>query len=432
MKKVLIVAYGFPPVGGAGVQRPVKFVKYLRNFGWEPVVLTVANPSVPVIDESLMKDIPEGVKVFKARTFEPSYQTKKQYSHNNTGIISRIRRCLKNIAANFLLPDIQVLWWPSLINMLFSIMRLERPGCIFVTAPPFSSFVPVVAIGKVFRVPVVIDFRDEWSFSRQQWEQAIKTPLAFWVDRVLEKFTISHCSQFSAANASYVNSLREAYPEVSKDKGVVITNGYDSDDFMGVVKSPKTGELVTFVYAGTVWNATSLLSFSAALKQIAEEYPRIATRIKVKIFGRVVDEHSSYLTDDVIKSMVEIFGYVDHEYVVEQICNADVLLLTLADLPGSYKIIAAKVFELMFTGKHILAMVSDGELKNILLENYPQSTIVAPGDIDEICNRILWIMKNVDEIRSTAPSDVSSFSRKHLAGKLASVFDEVIQKGHAA
>ena len=127
MKKVAIIAYGFPPVGGAGVQRPVKFVKYLREFGWEPVVLTVGNPSVPVIDTSLLHDIPENVAVYRAKTLEPSYRAKNVLAHAGSGLGATLKRLLKYCFSSLLLPDVQVLWWPYLIVYLIKVIKNEKP-----------------------------------------------------------------------------------------------------------------------------------------------------------------------------------------------------------------------------------------------------------------------------------------------------------------
>jgi len=431
VKKVLIIAYSFPPVGGAGVQRPVKFVKYLREFGWEPLVLTAENPSVPIIDESLLKDIPFGIKIFKARTLEPSYGTKHLFVAKHAGIRSHIRGWLKSVAAKFLLPDVQILWWPGMFCKLIEIVWKEKPACLFVTAPPFSSFIPAVVISKIFRVPVVVDYRDEWSFSRQQWEHAVKTPMAFWVDRILEKYTLANCCQFTAANANYVFGLNTKYPKECREKGAVITNGFDVDDFLDINLDSNVGERMVFVYAGTIWNATSLMTFAVAVKRLLHERPELASRLTIKIYGRVVENHFEYLNDRNLCGVVEFFGYVDHEKLIHEIYSSDVLLVTLADLPGAEKIIVGKVFEYMATGKHIFAVVPRGESSKILSDNYNKLTISNAGDIDDVYKGLLWIMSNDEIVRKTVPLKIDQFSRKNLTGQLATVFDNVIQGGQS-
>lgn len=426
MKKVVVIAYGFPPVGGGGVQRPVKFVKYLREYGWEPLVLTVSNPSVPIIDESLLVDIPEGTKIFLSKTLEPSYRTKQQFVGIQSSGKFSAKGWLKKVVSPFLLPDIQVLWWPGLFWRLFQVIKNEKPACLFVTAPPFSSFIPAVALGKLFRIPVVIDFRDEWSFSRQQWEHTVKTALAFKVDRILEGYAVRHCTRITAANASYINSLTDEYPEVDQHKCVVITNGYDTDDFVDIEEDLEINDRVTIVYAGTVWKGNSLEAFCSALKLLLDKIPDLARMLRVKIFGRIVEGHMAYLSDPIFQDIIELHGYKDHADIIQEICSADALLLAMTDLPGANKIIVGKVFEYMATGKHIFAIIPKCETSIILFNNYSNMTVLHPDDIKGICDKLNHLIANINSIRQVKCDDISQFSRNFLTKELVSVFEDII------
>ncbi len=425
MKKVVLIAYSFPPVGGGGVQRPTKFVKYLRNFGWEPIVLTVANPSVPLLDESLLKDIPAGVRVYRAHTLEPSYGTKKRYGGVAVGMCAGLKERLKKIIACVLLPDIQVLWWPGLVLQLLQIIRAERPDCLFVTAPPFSSLVPVVILANLFNIPVVIDFRDEWSFSRNHSEHAVKTSMAFWFDRVLEKYVEQRCSALTAANASYIESLCCAYPSLNKSKTRVITNGFDEEDFLNINRAVRYGDTVNMVYAGTVWNGNSLEPFVRALKKLNVIKPTLANRLKVKVYGRVVESQSEYLQDDGIEEIVTLYGYQDHSKVLEEMFSADVLILAMTDLPGAEKIILGKVFEYLATNNHILAIIPDGETKKLLSESSDNVHFVSPEDDDGIVAAFVEIMSRIKVIRNCPDKCHDQFSRKYLTEKLSELLFHV-------
>lgn len=427
MKKLLIIAYAFPPVGGAGCQRPVKFVKYLHQFGWIPLVLTVEKPSVPLIDESLLSDIPFGTKIFRAPSLEPSYSAKKALAGEQPGAWN-FKAFLKKIASSVMLPDIHILWWPGLICELWRVLRTEKPACLFVTAPPFSSFIPVVIVGKLFRLPVIIDFRDEWSFSRQQWENARKSSLAFRIDRLLERFVLTLCTDFTTVSASYVTTLHELYPTACKGKGKVITNGYDEEDFLDVAHVASSGDLITIVYAGTVWNGNSLENFALALKRLTTEQPELAGKLRVKIFGRVVDQHRQYLDDPGLAGIITLYGYVDHSCVIHEMCSADLLLLAVSDLPGAEKIIVGKVFEYMASGKHIFAVVPQGETRNILQENYNKLTIVNSDALEDIHSGLLWILSNREAVLNVIHSDISQFSRRELTEKLANVLEKTPQR----
>jgi len=430
MNKVILISYNFPPVGGAGVQRPVKFVKYLREYAWEPIVLTVANPSVPVIDKTLEKDIPPGVQILKARTYEPSYQQKQGFNKTQSNATGDMKKILKKVIFQFLLPDLQVLWWPGLVMTLIKAIRDDRPDCLFVTAPPFSSFVPVVVLGRIFGIPVVLDYRDEWSFSRNTWENSNKSWFASIVDSFLERFVISQCAEFTAANASYVNSLNKAYPQYAIGKGTVITNGYDDDDFeiMDTDSTNKDDYKITLVYTGTVWAATSFEPLITALQSLLIKLPELETHISLKIVGRIVDNEALLFESDPIKKIVTLCGYLDHDRVIEELNAADVLLLTLSDLPGAEKIITGKAFEYMASGKHVFAIVPEGETKDLFCSNYDNVTIANPSDIQSIIAGLEMIIEDIEDIRIKRGKATPQFLRRNLTAKLAEVFDTVTGK----
>jgi glycosyltransferase involved in cell wall biosynthesis len=426
MKKVLIVSYAFPPVGGGGVQRSVKFVKYLRGFEWEPLVLTVANPSVPLVDLNLTKDIPVGTKIFKAKTFEPSYSKKRKYSTSKSLIKLKISGIIKKVLSNTLLPDIQILWWPGLVVTLVRVLRKEKPNCIFVSAPPFSTFIPVVIIGKIFSIPVVIDYRDEWDYSRSQLENLSKSNFARKLDYCFEKYCIKHCTAFTAASDSYIENLVNKYNLKESKKGVCITNGFDEDDFTVIRhETARNNGMINVVFSGTVWKGTSLKDFLYAIEQLLIKVPTINNKLKIRLFGRIVDSELVYFNAEPLKDVVEIRGYLDHNDIINEISNADILLMSIADSPAADRIILGKTFEYMATGKHIFALLPAGESERLLRRHYGNTTIVEPGDIEKISNAMLVLIEKIEAVRAASSKDVSQFSRKKLTEKLACVFNSV-------
>lgn len=426
MKKVLIVAYGFPPVGGAGVQRPVKFVKYLPHFGWLPTVLTVDKPSVPVSDQTLTTDIPPGVKIIRARTYEPSYATKISFSRRpkNGSRVPSLRGIVKKIASLFLLPDLQTLWWPHLFIEMFRSAKSEQPACILVTAPPFSSFVPVTLIGRMFNIPVVLDYRDEWGFARENLENSNKGKWAKYIDRIMERYVVRSCAGITATNASYISGLQESYLKGASKKSSVITNGYDDDDFRHL-SSPSSAPLkVRIIYTGTVWRATSLKNIISAYCALFRQGD--VPKFTIDVYGRVVDQELTYLTSPQVAEFLTIHGYVEHEEIVRHMHDADVLLLSLSDLPGSHKIITGKIFEYMATGKHIFAVIPEGETRAIIENDYDNRTIVDPNNVDDISNKAASILSHIGALRGKQGICPEKYRRFNLTKKLATFLDEII------
>lgn len=421
MKKVLVVAYGFPPVGGAGIQRPVKFVKYFRDFEWEPVVLTVANPSVPILDESMLDDIPPSVRIYRAKTLEPSYTFKQKVGGGSAK--GGIKSWAKAACSSLLLPDIQVLWWPGLIRELIFVLRKEKPDCVFVTAPPFSSLVPTVILGRIFRVPVVVDFRDEWVFARQNLEHANKGSWARLTDYLMEKLVIRLCTKFTAATQAYVESIiRRHYSGAGK--GIAITNGFDEADFQGLTRSERDSTArKVILYTGTIWKATSLAPFFQAMSLLLERDPGVREKIEVRLIGRFVEDEKNWPEESEFSGIVHACGYMEHRKLLEEMVNADLLLLTLSDLPGADRIIPGKTFEYFAAGLPILALVPMGEVFGVL-GDHSLAEVAHPCDTEKIVGYIKnFVRGNVNAVSFNADL---RFSRRHLTKNLAHLFDVVI------
>ena len=174
LRRVLFISYAYPPTGGGGVQRSVKFTKYLPETRWRPTVLTAANPSVPVQDSDLSGDLDPETVVLRARTFEPSYAVKQKLV--STGKPSRVslRSLVRQAGMSVLQPDPQVLWNPLAYRMASTALRQTPHEVIYVTGPPFSSFLLGRSLKRRFGLPLVLDFRDEWLLSSQYLDNHVR------------------------------------------------------------------------------------------------------------------------------------------------------------------------------------------------------------------------------------------------------------------
>lgn len=426
-RKVLVVAYAFPPAGGAGVQRPLKFVKYLKRLGWQPSVLTVSNPSVPTMDEGLLKDLPADVKIYSAQTLEPTYAKKEKLAGVNKGRGS-YRQKLKSLVTRLFIPDMQVLWWPDLILHLSAILRANRPDVIFVTAPPFSSFVPVVFLGKIFQIPVVVDFRDEWIFARSNIENAGRGKIVDLFDFWLERLVLSFCRDFTAATQSYVDSIRLRHRAAAQGKGIAITNGYDEDDFNGLERQRLSDGKFRILYTGTVWKATSLEPFTKGVESLLDECPELCEVLSVRIIGRVVETEQGYLQKLEKLGVLETKGYCSHYQVLQEMIDADLLLLTLSDLPGAEKIIPGKLFEYLAAGTHIFAIIPTGETERII-SSATSSKSLMPQDTDSIKKQLMRELSRGEEksIRESSRRSCKMYSRFELSAALSTLLKRVVE-----
>jgi len=426
MKRALFVAYAFPPVGGAGVQRVVKFIKYLHPNGWSADAVSVLNPSVPLIDESLVKELPSDCTVYRSKTYEPSYAMKATVKNSGNGkktLRSRFTGIVKIIANNILLPDAQILWWPHTYLLLSKLFKEKKHDVVFVSGPPFSTFILTVFLAKKYNIPVVIDFRDEWSFSRDNWENATKTVCAKFIDSFMERYVVKNATAITVASPYYKTSLEKHYP-FAVQKIHTITNGYDPDDFAGVdfSKSNRSAsEYFTIVYTGTIWRATSMEPFLNGVRKLAETAPDTIAKIKLRIIGRIVAEESH--TIEMLRNFiaVETVDYLPHEKIFPEIASADLLLLTLSDLPGSDKIIPGKTFEYLAAQIPILAIIPKGVTLDIVSDY--TSLIAYPSDNFEISNAIKNSLSSGKIFINQA--NIRNYSRQFLTDRLVDIFDKL-------
>lgn len=431
MKKVLIISYTFPPVGGAGVQRVSKFVKYLPATGWAPTILTTSNASVPLIDRNLLKDIPDSVQVIRTKTLEPSYAVKSQVKEldKNTNILGKIKILIRNIVKALLFPDAQILWWLHTSFALRKLLRTRDFEVIFVTGPPFSAILCTVFWGRFYKVPVVVDFRDEWSFSRQNWENSAKNKVSLWLDSQCEKWVISRAAAITVASPGYKLSFEKKYPELSK-KNICffIPNGFDHEDYLGkedCVANLKFQFKNKFIllYAGTLWKATSIKNVALAIESMLARNPKLAAKFQLRIVGRVVEEELEALNTLVDLGVAKVEGYLGHDDVITEMLSSDALLLTLSDLDGAEKIIPGKLFEYLATNLPILAVLPNGVCSNLLAEINPDG-ICFPSNIDDISKHLenlIWVKSD----KFSSGESVNRYRRDFLTSELAAVFNDL-------
>jgi glycosyltransferase involved in cell wall biosynthesis len=237
--RVLFISYQFPPVGGAGVQRPAKFVKYLREFGWEVTVLTPSNPSVPVFDKSLCADLPADLAIVKSRTWEPAYAAKQNLAVNRAaagGIFQKVRGLalapVRALAGALLQPDPQVLWLPGAFLAASRLLQKAPHDVIFATAPPYSDLALGALLKKRFGLPLVVDYRDEWDLSSQYLEHSRSDRWTRFVQERMQSWVLRSADAVVATTRLSAERLLERARE-ARSSAVTrcIYNGFDDDDF---------------------------------------------------------------------------------------------------------------------------------------------------------------------------------------------------------
>lgn len=439
-RKVLLISYHFPPVGGAGVQRPVKFVKYLPEFGWDATVLMAANPSVPVRDESLCRDLPADLRVIKARTLEPGYAVKKHLAAAGTNsqpsrfsLKGVLRGWVRKLAGMLLQPDPQILWLPAALKAARKLLRAEHYDAIVATAPPYSNLLLGTLLKRQFKLPLIVDYRDEWDLSSEYLENSQKDFLSRVVQPRMQRWVLRNADAIVATTEASTCRLRlRASQAGSRAVAECIYNGYDESDFITNDQhetSPRRHERFTFVYTGTLWNLTSVAPVVEAVERLSQSHPQLAGKLELVFVGRKTPAQRELLNRlSQTPCLLRDADYCDHHQAVELMQSADALCLLLSDLPGADRVAPAKLFEYLATGRPILAVTPKGETTDLVRAFQPEGHF-HPEDTAGIAQ---WLEHRLtawtpgDAVtRAPLAAGVARFSRRNLAGRLAEILDRV-------
>lgn len=462
IRRVLVVAYVFPPTGGAGVQRVTKFVKYLPQFGWDCSVLTVANPSVPVFDETLAEDIPESTVVRLARTLEPGYALKNAVSAGSAessvqasagrgrSIRSLLKSAIRTTGNAVLQPDAQILWYPGAVREGLQLLSDLKHDAIFVTAPPFSSLVTGAALSRRSGLPLIVDYRDEWGISNRFMENRQKSGLSHSIQNRMQARVLRQASAAIATTRRSASSIQQTVHQAGGTATVsCIYNGYDAADLEPATvssqessksngqrsveetsqKSSEPEHKLRIAYVGTLWNLTSIEPLVAGIERLAADDPAKASRIELVVAGRRTGQQDELL-DRLEPLPCELIreGYVEHGRAIEIMRQADVQCLLLSDVPDAQRVVPAKTFEYLALGKPILYVGPDGEVQDILA-GFPQAEAFRPADTEGICGYLKGQLETSNIGSSdAAPQPAEQFERRALTAQLAEVLNQVCGK----
>lgn len=400
MRRVLLISYQFPPTGGGGVQRAVKFAKYLPDSGWRPTILTVANPSVPVQDHDLERDLDPRTRIVRAKTWEPGYRVKTQLT--DAGRRGKaLRRLVRQIGMQVLQPDPQILWNPTAYRCAVRALSVQPHDAIVVTAPPFSSFLLGCKLKRRFQIPLILDFRDEWMLVGKYMENHQMGSWASYVQRAMMNRALRLADGVVATTRASAEELAECCRRARTAANVgCIYNGYDPDDFHTLAIRPQVSDRLRIVYTGTLWKLTDISPLVAGLEAVHARSEKLASRVELILAGRVTPEQDAVVRRlDRTAVSVTRHDYLPHGQALELAATADQLLLLLADEAGAERVVPAKMFEYMALQRPIMAILPAGET-NDLLQCHPGVTRFGPADASEIAR---WLTARIAQRDTATP-----------------------------
>ena len=459
MKKVLIIAYDFPPAWTSGVYRPLKFAKHLPQFRWQAIILTVKNYPREIIDETLLDDIPPEARIIRARSWEPIrlekalfaklYLKKNQlsaFSHNDgagrlqrkTARPSPLRRYffspLSSFTANFVyIPDDKIGWVPQAVYKGLRAIRQEKIDVIMSTSPPESSHIVALLLRLITGKPWIADFRDPWTDNLYRLKiPRIRMKYETW----LEKTVIRKADMIVHPGSGTAAMSKEKFPDVPPEKHHVITNGFDEEDFAGLIpeeiyRSDRTPYL-HLVNIGTLYEQSGFENFLKAFERVIAN-GKMREKIRVSFLGQLIPAWREALRKQPFKDHVDILGFKPHKETLRYMMAADVLLLILPvwEDKRASQIIAGKVFELMRAGRPIFMIGREGECSG-MVERSGLGRFVSYHDVNSISDTIMqyYRQKKEGELLPEPNRDfICRFERKKLAEDLARLL-ELAQAKH--
>lgn len=438
-RRLLLVAYCFPPVGGAGVQRPVKWVKYLHRQGWDVTVLTPSNPSVPVIDHSLEREIPAETLFIRPPTWEPGYQAKHSLGKSESAARSwlawpkRLAGALVRSAAKLVLqPDPQILWYHNAVHAAAAHLREVPHDAILATAPPYTNFLVGSALKKRFSLPLILDYRDEWDLSSRYLENAQRDVWSTFVQERMQRHVMNRADAIVATTQASTDRLAERLRTLQSSASTTcIYNGFDDDDFDLLDDSPsavvpvKEPGVFRMVYTGTLWNLTSVAPVVTAIEELQRRSPELVSKLEFVCVGRKTPEQQAVLTRLVATGcrLVNV-DYCDHSTVIAWLQSADALCLLLSDVAGAERVVPAKLFEYLAVRKDLLAVLPPGEAADLIERCHPAGA-VAPSDTAGIAK---WFERRLS-VGANIPightGEIAEFSRERQTKRLVELLDQL-------
>ena len=431
MKKVLVITYYWPPSGGAGVQRWLKFVKYFRTFGIEPIIYTPSNPEMPVMDESLTHDIPKGITVIKQPIWEPYSWYKrwvgvKPSEKINTGFLSETEKPKKSesigvwVRGNFFIPDARCFWIQPSIKFLTQYIKENPVDAIVSTGPPHSMHLIAKGVKEKCNVPWLADFRDPWT-NIDFYDQLMLTR---WADKKHHRLELEVLQSADMVTTVTSNDQKD-FTQKGARSCEWIPNGYDEEFPEGIIPHSK----FELVHVGSIPKSRNHDNLWKAIQLACQQDEQFKNNLSIKLVGKVDISVRKSLERFDLKDHSILQEYLPHHEAIRVQQSSQILLLLVNNSGNAKSILTGKFFEYLAAKRPILAIgPKDGEM-NAILQKSGAGFCFDFDEVETIKNQLLnWhciflktgILQNND-------ADVSAYSRKNLTEKMSQLIHQICQ-----
>lgn len=435
MKNLLVITYYFPPSGGPGVQRVLKHVKYLRQYGWNPIVFTVRDADYPAFDYSLMEEIPNDVEVIRSKIFEPynfyrKLTGKKPGEPVDVNIIKKegaklsLRESfIEFIRGTFFIPDARIGWYFTGKKELKQVIDKFKIDAIYSSSPPYTCSLLAKYAQNKLGVPWIAGFRDPWT-------EFIQAPprwfLPKYIDKSMEKSVFATANFVEVAWLGIKKDALQKYPDLPESKFVHIPNGFDAEDYPQI-EYPEN-DVFTLTYTGSMYGKRNPKALFDAIELLLTEKKIAKEKFQLNFIGRFGQEVHQMMDETSFKDRIRRINYVPHSESIQKLLESDSLLLIVDESKESKEIVPGKVYEYLGTFKPLLVIAPErGAIADLIAET-GAGLLAHQSNIDGIANNFLQLYKLWEEkkkLETINPEAINNYERKESARKLAKLLDEL-------
>jgi len=426
MKKVLFISYFYPPIGGVASIRSVKYTKYLRDYGIEPVVLSV-DPRWARLpkDKELKADIPKDISIYRTFHLDANWIFKLMYGLKLTSIV-------KWLLQNFLYPEAERTWLPFAMRKLNRVFKEHKDILsVFITAGPFSALELGLVIKQKYGVDYICEYRDQWINNPIRLNVTYPSKTLNkenqWQQRILQK-----CSGIIYLTELMHQDMCKRMPFLNTIPHGIIPNGFDDDDFPKQIKH-QYRDALHFVYLGSFYDRRQPDIIWQAITCLVEQGIIAQNKIAIDIIGKNTPSFvmGKYKHDPCLSDVVRFIGFQSHQDSIAAMMQADVLLLFVASGKHAESELTGKLFEYIRSGRPILAIVPENGLAAEIIRQTKTGFIADTSSLDAICKQLsliygLWQKRSLGV--EPDMDYIARYSRRANTAKLAELIHQVTDK----
>ncbi len=429
-KSVLVIAYFFPPLGGAGVQRSLKFVKYLPDEGWDPSVITVRSQDYWMADKSLGEELGPHVQIRRTSSLT-GLALLRRLAPKQAGTPDRPRssgllfRLLRKVAAWFFLPDSYIGWVPFAIKACEQLLKEHPCDLIYTTSSPDSAHLVGRALTRKTGIPWVADLRDPWT---HRLSFSPPTRVHKWLHQRLERSVFEEASQITVTAEATRQDYLKMFPFLDADKIAVVTNGFDEADFTESEALQPEKNQFTIIHAGQLNPERPARPFLKGLRRWLDQTPAAGNRVRVRFIGAAYESDHRAMQELGLTDCVCFEPGLPHKEVIAELRRSHVLLLMENDSERGGLILPGKIFEYLRAKRPVLGLLPPGAAWDLISE-LEAGICCRTDDTEGIAAAISRLYQDFlsgeQTIKGPTDNQLARFERPALAGRLAALFNRL-------